>query len=152
MAITTRPALRLDDGSITWRPFRGHDGLSYWVLGVNRERQQVDILFRLDPGARCPAHRHVGPTDTLVVEGEHRVFRHDGGQWLLHEVRAPGAFAAHEGDELHREEGGPEGAIVHLSMAAVDGVVWETFDDDGTLESVSTLDDFDRALRRQSGG
>lgn len=147
---TSRPALRLDDDAITWRPFQGYDGLSFWVLGVNEERQQVDILFRLEAGKGCPPHRHVGPTDTLVVEGEHRVYERDGDRWLLHEVRLPGAFAANEGDHLHREEGGPEGAIVHLSMTAVDGVIWETWDDDGALVSVSTVEDFGRALTRQS--
>ena len=62
-----RPSKHIDDSSITWRPFSGYDGLYFWVLGVNEIRQQVDLYFRLAPGARCPSHRHVGPTDTLVV-------------------------------------------------------------------------------------
>ncbi|MDH3684333.1 MAG: hypothetical protein OEV40_30805 [Acidimicrobiia bacterium] len=35
-------------------------------------------------------------------------------------------------------------------MTAVDGVIWETYDDDGQLDSVTTLDDFRRALDRQN--
>jgi hypothetical protein len=35
-------------------------------------------------------------------------------------------------------------------MTAIDGVVWETFDDAGVvLQSVSTLDDFHRAFEKQ---
>lgn len=146
-----RPARRIDDSAITWRQFPGYDGLYFWVLGVNTERQKVDLYFRLAPGARCPAHRHVGPTDTLVVEGEQRTWhRLDDGHWELDTVRAAGTFAANEGDHFHSEEGGSEGAIVLLSMQAVDGVIWETFDADGDeLQAVTTLADFERALARQ---
>ena len=153
MLDTTRPAARIDDTAISWRPFPGYDGLYFWVLGVNDVRQKVDLYFRLAPGARCPGHRHVGPTDTLVVEGEQRTWEQDAeGTWQLDQVRPAGTFAANEGDHLHSEEGGAEGAIVLLGMHAVDGVIWETYDDEGELESVTTLDDFRRALDRQTIG
>lgn len=146
-----RPANRIDDSAITWRPFRGYDGLYFWVLGVNRRRQKVDIYFRLAPGARCPAHRHVGPTDTLVVEGVQKTWRWLGdGRFELDAERAAGTFAANEGDHFHSEEGGAEGAIVLLSMEAVDGVIWETYDEEGAqLLASTTIDDFERALARQ---
>jgi len=149
MADDSRPASRIDDAAITWRPFPVYDGLSYWVLGVNERRQKVDLYFRLAPGARCPIHRHVGPTDTLVVEGEHRTWAPGPDGWALDQVRPPGFFASNEGDHLHSEEGGAEGAIVLLSMIAVDGVIWEVFEDDGNLIDKATLDDFRRALERQ---
>jgi len=146
---TGRPANRIDDTAITWRQFPGYEGLYFWVLGVNEQRQQVDLYFRLAPEARCPAHRHVGPTDTLVVEGVQRTWELSDGEWQVGQERQSGTFAANEGDHLHSEQGGPEGAIVHLSMTAVDGVIWETLDDDSNLDSVTTLDDFQRALSRQ---
>ena len=90
----TRPLLHLDDRAITWRPLPGYDGLSMWVLGVNEARQQVDIFFRLAPGARCPSHRHAGPTDTLVVEGEHRTWSLGDDGWYLDQIRPPGSSAA----------------------------------------------------------
>ncbi len=86
-----RPANRIDDSAITWRQFRGYEGLYFWVLGVNEIRQQVDLYFRLAPGARCPSHRHVGPTDTLVVEGEHRTWARRDDEWHLDEIRVCGA-------------------------------------------------------------
>ena len=144
-----RPANHIDDRAITWRQFKGYDGLYFWVLGVNETRQQVDLYFRLAPGARCPSHRHVGPTDTLVVEGEHRTWARHDGVWHLDEVRPAGYFGGNEGDHLHSEEGGNKGAIVLLSMRAIDGVIWETFDDDGQLVDTAMLRDFKRVLEQQ---
>jgi anti-sigma factor ChrR (cupin superfamily) len=147
-----RPVSRIDDSAITWRQFPGYEGLYFWVLGVNEIRQKVDLYFRLTPGARCPAHRHVGPTDTLVVEGIQKTWRWLGdGQWELDAVRAAGTFAPNEGDHFHSEEGGPEGCIVLLSMGAVDGVIWETFDATGSeLMATTSLADFQRVLARQN--
>lgn len=143
-----RPQLRLDDAAIDWRPLRGYDGLSMWVLGVNDARQQVDIFFRFAPGVRCPAHRHLGPTDTLVVEGEHRTWALGEDGWYLEQVRPVGFFGSNEGDHLHSEQGGPQGAIIHLSMVAVGGVIWEIFDDEGRCIGEMTLDDFRKVAER----
>ena len=140
---------RLDDRHITWRPFRGPAGLSFWVLSVNETRQHVDMLFRLDPFARCVPHRHVGPTTTLVVEGEHRTYAHSSGAWTIDEVRPPGTFDAHDGDSTHIEEGGPDGAIIVLSMQAVDGVIWELLDERGCVTDATTVEGFVRAWERQ---
>ncbi len=150
MADAMRPVNHLDDSNIRWRPFKGFDGLSYWVLGVNETRQKVDLLFRMAPGARCIPHRHVGPTDTLVIEGEHRTYGPDPEGWQLDQVRPPGFFGSNEGDHFHVEEGGEEGTIVLLSMTAVDGVIWELFDDDGNMIAESTFDEFKGAYERQS--
>ena len=151
MSDERRPARKIDDSGVTWRDFRGYEGLSYWVLGINEVRQQVDIYFRLAPGARCPGHRHVGATDTLVLEGEQRTWELADGEWQLDQVRPAGHFSSNEGDHLHSEEGGTEGAIVHLSMTAVDGVIWETYDEMATeLLSVTTVADFARVFERQS--
>ena len=144
-----RPTRHIDDSNISWRRFAGYEGLYYSLLGVNEKRQKVDLYFRLTPGARCPSHRHVGPTDTLVVEGEHRTWDLRDGTWHLDQIRPTGFFAGNEGDHLHSEQGGAEGAIVLLSMQAVDGVIWETFDDRQQLVATTLLSDFARVLRRQ---
>jgi hypothetical protein len=150
MADTTRTVHRFDDRAIRWRNFPGFDQLSFWVLGVNETRQKVDLLFRLAPWARCVPHRHVGPTDTLVLDGEHRTYAKTPTGWELDQVRPPGFFAGNEGDHVHVEEGGPGGAIVLLSMTAVDGLIWETQDDDGRVLTETSIDDFARALARQT--
>lgn len=145
-----RPTERFDDSAIDWRPFPGYHGLYFWILGVDDDREKVDLLFRLAPGARCPGHRHVGPTDTLVLEGEQRTWEKQGDDWQLDQIRPPGFYSSVPGDHLHSEEGGSHGAIVLLSMTAVDGVIWETYDDAGVeLQSVTTVADFHRAFDKQ---
>lgn len=140
---------RFDDRLIAWRPFRGPAGLSFWVLNVSEGKQHVDILFKLDPWARCVPHRHVGPTTTLVIEGEHRTYAKAGHGWTLDQVRPPGTFVSHDGDSTHIEEGGEIGTVILLSMRAVNGVIWEVLDYEGqTLES-TTVNDFVRARDRQ---
>ena len=64
-------------------------------------------------------------------------------------MRAPAWFGGNEGDHLHSEQGGPEGAIVLLSMTAVDGVIWEVFDEADNQIDTATIEDFSRVLARQ---
>lgn len=135
--------------SVAWRPFPGFDGLYYWVVGVDRERDVVDMLMRFDPLATCVPHRHVGPTRTLIIEGEHRLYEPDGSGTITAR-RIAGQLGANDGDETHIEGGGEAGAIILLTMTAVDGVVYEIFDEKLHLERVITLDDFERGLAKQA--
>ena len=84
-----------------------------------------------------------------LVEGEHRTWSLGDDGWYLDQIRPPGFFGSNEGDHLHSEQGGAEGAVVHLSMTAVDGVIWEVLDDAGEVVSTTTLADFKRVLERQ---
>lgn len=136
-------------GSIAWRPFPGFDGLYYWVLDVDRDRQVVDMLMRFDSNATCVPHRHVGPTRTLVIEGEHILFEPDD---VSSETarKVAGQLGISDGD-AHIEGGASDGAIILLTMTAVDGVVYEIFDDRFEIvERTITLDDFERGLRKQA--
>lgn len=142
-------SFRFDDRAVTWRPFRGPEGLSFWVLDVSGARGHVDILFKLDPFARCVPHNHVGATTTLVIEGEHRTYAKNGDDWVLDQVRPPGTFVSHDGDNVHVEEGGEEGAIIHLSMQAVNGVIWDLIDEQEVVTESTTVNDFLRAFDRQ---
>ena len=80
----------------------------------------------------------------------HRTFALTGHGWALDGVRGPGVFAANEGNHHHSEQGGPRGAITHLAMTAVDGVIWEVLDDSGAVEAVATMNGFRSALDRQA--
>jgi len=145
----SEPVYRFDDRNIQWRPFPGFEGLYYWVLDVDDRRGLVDMLMRFEPDARCVPHRHVGPTRTLVIEGVHRIYSaEDGGRTLEH-ARPAGSFATNSGDETHIEGGGPEGAVILLSMTGVERTVYEIFDDAMTLQRTITLDDFRRGLAKQ---
>ena len=134
--------------TVAWRPFPGFDGLYYWVLTVNRDTAVVDMLMRFDPNAQCVPHRHVGPTRTLVIEGEHILFEPGDGTIELSR-KVAGQLGENTGDESHIEGGGPAGAVILLTMTAIDGVVYEIFDDALELERTISLDDFERGLRKQ---
>jgi anti-sigma factor ChrR (cupin superfamily) len=52
-----------------WRP-TADPGVSFKLLFVDRERATVTTLVRMEPGARIPAHRHLGLEQCLVLEGD----------------------------------------------------------------------------------
>lgn len=47
-------------------------GVFIKLLFVDKERDTVTTLVRLDPGASIPAHRHLGVEQCLVLEGDMR--------------------------------------------------------------------------------
>ncbi len=137
------------NGDIPWRPFAGFEGLYYHLLSVDDRTQVVDMLMKFDPHAECVPHRHVGPTKTLVIEGEHRLFEPVIGHGDPHTSRVSAGFGTNNGDETHIEGGGENGATILLQMTAVDGVVYEILDADGNIDRIITLDDFRRGLAKQ---
>ena len=144
----TQDIYRFDDRNISWAPFQGFEGLFYHLLDVDEDRGHVDMLMKFEPHARCIPHRHVGPTRTLVIDGEHRLYEKSGlGEATS--VRPAGTFSTNTGDESHVEGAGPAGAVILLSMTAVDGRVYDLMDE--TLETYRhiTLDDFRRGLEKQ---
>ena len=146
--MSTRPDFRFDDRKIDWSPFRGFEGLDYSLLSVDETHGQVDMLMRFAPNQQCIAHCHLGPTKTLVLEGEHHIFA--PGQEPS--IRPAGTFSQNEGDETHTEGGGPEGGIILLMMTAVDGTVYDLLDEvGGTSFRQVTIDDFKRGYERQHG-
>jgi anti-sigma factor ChrR (cupin superfamily) len=61
--------IRSNEGE--WRP-TADPGVSFKLLFVDRERATVTTLVRMGPGARIPAHRHLGLEQCLVLEGDLR--------------------------------------------------------------------------------
>ena len=84
----------------------------------------------------------------MVLEGEHQIFDVADAD-LLVDSRPAGTYSTHNGDEAHVEGGGPEGAIVLLSMESVDGEIWETYNLDLAVDRVSLASDFRRGIEKQ---
>lgn len=59
--------VRDDDGS--WET-TAVEGVSVKPLFVDEARRVVTMLVRMDPGSSYPPHRHVGPEECLVLEGD----------------------------------------------------------------------------------
>ncbi len=143
-------AYKFDDRAIDWAPFNGFEGLYYSIQSVDRELNRVDMLMKFDPDTNCVPHTHVGVTKTLVLEGEHRIYKPgpDGAPGAP-DIRPAGTFSESRGDETHVEGGGPDGAVILLSMQAVEGDVYDILREDLTLDRKITLDNFARGLERQ---
>ena len=88
----------------------GLPGIRGRVLAVDRQRSIVTMLFRVEPGAISPAHRHHGPEECFVISGsvmfEGRVLR-------------AGDFSHADKDSEHGEMTTTEGAEV-LVIGAIE--------------------------------
>ncbi|MDQ3744069.1 MAG: cupin domain-containing protein [Acidobacteriota bacterium] len=58
-------------GEGEWRP-TADAGVRFKLLFLDRERSTVTTLVRMEPGARIPAHRHLGVEQCLLLEGDLR--------------------------------------------------------------------------------
>ena len=140
---------KFDDRAIDWALFAGFDDLWYHILTVDPAAETVDMLMKFAPGARCVPHNHVGATKTLVIDGEHHVWHLNGPDPETPKIKRPGVFSANDGDEMHQEAGGPDGAVILLSMKQLGGRVYDLLDDQGNVMRTITLADFQRGLEKQ---
>lgn len=142
-------AYRFDDRAIVWRKLGDFEHFVYTMLDVDVSLKVVDFLLKFDPDRQIFLHRHLALTNTLVVQGEHRLYEIDGS---LKEVRPVGSYTSSLPGEPHREGGGSEGAVVFYSVRGKDGALFEVLDDN--LNSVASLglEDFVNLLANQGYG
>ena len=80
-------------------------------------------------GGYCEPHSHVAATTLFILEGEQHLAEHlpDGSVKTI--VRKAGEYAITGRDALpHMETGGPEGAVIFLSLQTENGILFEAFD------------------------
>ncbi|MAF44731.1 MAG: hypothetical protein CL407_02240 [Acidimicrobiaceae bacterium] len=135
--------------NVNWIQFPGFPGLYYNVLDVDPDDRFVQLLMKFEAGVKCIPHRHIGPVQTLVLEGEHQIFAIDDPSEPT-DRRVAGTYSTHTGDESHIEGGGAEGAVILLSMEAKNGQIWETYNEQLQVDRVSMPADFRRGLRKQA--
>lgn len=75
-------------------------GVFVKLLFVDKERDTVTTLVRLDPGASIPAHRHLGVEQCLVVEGVMR-----SGETILRAGDFNCAMKGSIHEEIYAEQG-----------------------------------------------
>jgi 2,4'-dihydroxyacetophenone dioxygenase len=142
-----QPTPRLfDDRNIHWKSL-GPDFPHFQaaVFEVDEKRRTVEFIVKFDPDEKIIYHRHLAPTRTFVVQGEHRLYEVDG---RLKEVRKVGTFTSTPaGAPPHLEGGGAEGCIVYYSMRAEgDEELFEVLDEKDQVLGVLGFKDF-AALR-----
>ena len=141
------PAYRFDDREIRWQKLGDFTGLLVVVFKVDEERNLADFIVKFEPNSVIFCHRHLALTNTLVIEGEHRIYETDGK--ALKEVRATGSYTSSPPGDAHREGGGADGCIVFYSIRGDDNRLFDVLDDDLNVAGCLLTQDFKAALEDQ---
>lgn len=135
-----------DDRNIRWGKLGDLEFLVFTVLHVDIRRNIVDFIIKFDPNRQIVLHRHLALTNTMVIQGEHRLYEPDGS---LKEARAVGSYTSSEPGDPHREGAGDQPAVVLYSVRGKDGVLFELLNDDLQVIGTLSLEDFAQALEEQ---
>src|SRR6267143_490817 len=102
-----------DDRNIRWHKLADFEHFVFAMFDVDEPRQIVDFILKFAPNEQIFLHRHLALTNTLVVQGEHRLYEPNGA---LKEIRPVGSYTSSPPGEPHREGGGDSGAVVFCSV------------------------------------
>jgi hypothetical protein len=140
------PSYVFDDRHIRWRKMGDFEHFEVAMLDVDVSQNIVDFLIKFEPNQQIFLHRHTALTNTLVVQGEHRLYEPNGA---LKEVRRVGTYTSSPPGEPHNESGGVDGGVVLYRIRGEENTLFEVLDD--TLKVVGTLStqDFMSALKEQ---
>lgn len=131
-------AYAFDDRNIRWNRLGDFEHLHYSILDVDEKHHIADVLFKFAANEKIVLHRHLAHNNTLVIQGEHRLYKPDG---TLKEVRAVGSLTSSPpNEEPHREGGGDQDVIIAFSIRG-DGVLYELLDDNMNLIGTISMGD-----------
>ena len=136
-----------DDRHIRWQTLGDFKHLSVMVLDIDVSNNIVDFLVKFEPNEQIFVHRHLAPTNILVIDGEHVVYETAGA--AVKNVRQTGkAWKTPKGD-AHTEGGGRAGAIVHYSVRGETDALFEVLNDGLTTAGILRTSDFTAILKEQ---
>jgi len=75
IATTSYP---FDDRNIHWYKLGDFEHFVFAMLDVDEPKKIVDLILKFEPNKQIFLHRHLALTNTLVVQGEHRLYEPDG--------------------------------------------------------------------------
>jgi hypothetical protein len=145
VAANTR-SYAFDDRNIRWYTLGDFEHFVFAMLDVDASQKIVDFILKFPPNQQIFLHRHLALTNTLVVQGEHRMYEPDG---TLKEVRPVGSYTSTPPGEPHREGAGDEGGVVFYSVRGKDGILFEVLDDDLNVVGTLSMEDFIGAWEEQ---
>jgi hypothetical protein len=90
VAANTR-SYAFDDRNIRWYTLGDFEHFVFAMLDVDASQKIVDFILKFPPNQQIFLHRHLALTNTLVVQGEHRMYEPDG---TLKEVRPVGSYTS----------------------------------------------------------
>jgi hypothetical protein len=139
-AISMEKSLGFDDRNIRWYKLGDFEHFVYAMLEVDPERKIIDAVLKFEPNEKIFLHRHLALTNTMVLQGEHRIYEPDG---TLKEIRPVGSYTSSPASpDAHREGGGSEGAVVFYSIRFDDETIFEILDDAQNAVGTLSLQDF----------
>ena len=124
-----------DDSNIRWNKLGDFEHLVYSILDIDEKNNIADVLFKFAANQQIVLHRHKAHNNTLVIQGEHRLYEANGN---IKEIRPVGSYTVSPpSDEPHREGGGDQDVVVFFSIRGSDGILYEVIDDD--LNQIATI-------------
>jgi hypothetical protein len=148
-SVVETPEYGFDDRHIRWYTFGEFEHFVFAMLDVDEDKRLVDLILKFTPNKQIFLHRHLALTNTLVVQGEHRLYEPSGA---LKEVRPVGSYTSSPPGDPHREGGGEKGAVVFYSIRAEGDTLFEVLDDDLNVIATLGIQDFVSALKEQKNG
>jgi hypothetical protein len=146
-AISMEKTLGFDDRNIRWYKLGDFEHFVYAMLEVDPERKIIDAVLKFEPNEKIFLHRHLALTNTMVLQGEHRIYEPDG---TLKEIRPVGSYTSSLASrDAHREGGGPEGAVVFYSIRFDEETIFEILDDSQNVVGTLGLQDFTAVHQQQ---
>jgi len=128
-----------DDRNIHWNKLGDFEHLVYSVLDIDEKNKIVDVLFKFAANQQVVLHRHMAHNNTLVIQGEHRLYEPNGE---IKEIRPVGSYTSSPpSNDPHREGGGDQDVVVFFSIRGSDGVLYEILDDDFNLLVTLSMQD-----------
>ncbi len=144
---TEATSYAFDDRNIRWYTLGEFEHFVFAMLDVDVSQKIVDFILKFPPNQQIFLHRHLALTNTLVVQGEHRLYEPNGA---LREVRPVGSYTSSPPGDPHREGAGDEGGVVFYSVRGKDGVLFEVLDDELNVIGTLSMEDFINAFNEQS--
>lgn len=139
--------MAFDDSNVRWFPLGALENFVVAMCDVDEKRKVVDFLAKFDAGKQIILHRHLSLTNTLVMQGEHRIYEPDG---RLKEIRKVGSYTSSVPGPAHREGGGAEDCVIFYSIRGGDEpAMFELLNDDGSVAQTLTIEDFLAVYREQ---
>jgi hypothetical protein len=135
-----------DDRNIRWSKLGDLEHFVAAVLDIDVPQKVVDFIIKFEPNQRIILHRHLTLTNTLVIQGEHRLYEPNGA---LKEVRPVGSYTSSAPGETHREGGGDEECVVFYSVRGGGDGLFELLDDSLNVIATLSRQDFIDALEEQ---
>ena len=127
-----------DDRNIRWNKLGDFEHLLYSILDVDEKSSIADVLFKFAANEKILLHRHLAHNNTLVIQGEHRLYEPNGA---LKEIRPVGSMTSSPPNpDPHREGGGDQDVIIAFSIRG-DGVLYELLDDDLNIIGTISMQD-----------